>query len=318
MEAVDFAAFQERADEFENAVCRETEIATFCSGPVWQIAALRSLHGCGEESNFVILNETDTWLVFVEREEGIYFPLESAWMFGCPLIGDPDRAIEILWSVARNTLERPSGFMVSGVLKDGLMHRKLKDLEKTALRFEEFPATDCMTIDLSEGFDAWLVRRSRKFRKSIRQLKPPEGLEVVDARADDPDSLMDRILAVQQKTYKWREGMDIFQGENYVRFYRDILEQLHARGEARILFGQLDGQDMSYIFGGVSGTVYRGFQMSYVEELKEFGIGNYLQINNMKASAAEGITHYDLGMHAAYKERWADHRERYVGVWVVL
>ncbi len=318
MNRIDFAAFLERSGEFDQVVQRQSEISTFCSGTVWQAAAFRSLHGGGDNSNFLIVEENGNWLVFVERNAGVYFPLESAWMFGCPLIGDPDQTVEMLISVSARFLKRPVGFVIPGVLKDGALHQKLRDRQRYAFRYEEFPATDCMVIDLSGGIDPWLARRSRKFRKSIRQLRVPDGFEIVDAGTDERDSLMERILSVQQQTYKWREGNDIFKGNEYRSFYRDILKQLHSRGELRLLFGQVESCDAGYIFGGVSGTVYRGFQMSYAEEWKSFGIGNRLQIENMNRVIGEGIMKYDLGMHAPYKERWTDHMEQYVGVYVVL
>lgn len=318
MDQLDFSAFIERADEFEKAVRRESEVTTFCSGSIWQAAAFRSLHGGGDDSNFLIFEEQGTWLVFVEKNEGIYFSLESAWMFACPLIGDQDRAIAMLQTVSREILKRPTGFVISGVLKNGSLHQKLRELQDRAIRFDEFPATDCMSIDLSKGFEAWLHRRSKKFQKMIRQIRLPDEFKVIDARDENPDSLMSRILAVQRQTYKWREGADIFQSEEYIRFYRDILGQLHSRGDVRILFGQTNGKDIGYIFGGVSGTAYRGFQMSYAEDFREFGIGNHLQIANMKCLIEEGTVHYDLGMHAAYKERWADQMEKYVGIFLML
>lgn len=318
MERLDFAAFLEREKDFNEAVRKEGEIATFCSGSIWQTAAFRSLHGGSNDSNFMILEEEGTWLVFVEKNEGVYFPLESAWMFGCPLIGEKDRAIEMLRRISRDILRRTVGFVIPGVLEDGSLHGKLSAMGKSALRYEEFPSTDCMAIDLDRGVDEWLSRRSKKFRKSIRQIKLPEGIEIKEAHSDSPEQLLDRILAIQRKTYKWREGTDIFQGEGYEAFYREIIARLHSQNDLRILFSQVEGEDAAYIFGGISGSVYRGFQMSYSDEFRNFGIGNYLQIENMKLVAADGITHYDLGMHSPYKERWADRQESYLGVFVVI
>ena len=63
MDQLDFSAFIERADEFEKVVRREKEVTTFCSGTVWQTAAFRSLHGGGDDSNFLIFEEQGTWLI---------------------------------------------------------------------------------------------------------------------------------------------------------------------------------------------------------------------------------------------------------------
>ena len=70
--------------------------------------------------------------------------------------------------------------------------------------------------------------------------------------------------------------------------------------------------------GGVFEKIYRGFQMSYDEEYRSFALGNRLQLENISRMIAEGVVHYDLGMHSDYKERWADHREKYRGIFVVF
>ena len=58
--------------------------------------------------------------------------------------------------------------------------------------------------------------------------------------------------------------------------------------------------------------------MGFIESERKAGLGVFLQHENLKARAAEGITTYDLGMYAEYKERWAERQEEFVGVFVVL
>ena len=86
----------------------------------------------------------------------------------------------------------------------------------------------------------------------------------------------------------------------------------------RLLFAQRDGEDLAYIFGGVTGNTYRGLQMSYVEEARTLGLGNRLQLENLLRCSAEGITRYDLGMPSPYKERWADRQEVNTGIFVIM
>ena len=127
-----------------------------------------------------------------------------------------------------------------------------------------------------------------------------------------------RILAIQQRTYKWQEGSDIFQGEDYVLFYRYLMETLSEVGRLRVMFAQQDGEDVAYILGGEFANQYRGLQMSYAESVRSSGIGNRLQLENIRRCAEAGMEAYDLGMHSEYKERWADRRDAYITVFLVL
>lgn len=58
--------------------------------------------------------------------------------------------------------------------------------------------------------------------------------------------------------------------------------------------------------------------MSYREDLRPLGLGNRLQLENLRRCEAEGIARYDLGMHSPYKERWADRREENTGIFLVF
>lgn len=309
----------ERA-RFDEAVARSPGLAHFCSSSLWQLAAHdRLLLPPLPTDEHLIVEDEGNWLLFAERAGNrVFYPFEAAWMFGCPLVGDPLRGIDLLRAAADQFLAGRVGFCFGGVPKDGTLHRAFRERRNEFLRYEEFPATDCMMIDLSEGYEAWLSRRSQKFRKSIRQLRPGGEAVMVEAGEEDPDRLFERILLIQEQTYKRREGSDIFLGEEYAPFYRRLLHELQAAGNLRLLFAQRGGVDLAYIFGGVIGRTYRGFQMSYIEAERKSGLGNALQIANLKARANEGITTYDLGMHAEYKERWADRREDFTGIFLVL
>ena len=139
-----------------------------------------------------------------------------------------------------------------------------------------------MLIDLSEGFDAWLQRRSKRFRKTIRQLRIPEGVEMVDASTEAIPDLLQRILGVQQQTYKWQEGADIFQAEEYRLFYAQLMLDLQDQDRLRVIFATEKGRDVAYQMGGLFENGYRGLQMSYIEEARSWGLGNWLQLENLK------------------------------------
>ncbi|MEC5129128.1 GNAT family N-acetyltransferase [Verrucomicrobiales bacterium BCK34] len=319
MRLLTYNEFCRERKSFQASVAQTPGIAEFCSGPVWQQAAHDFLHSISNEANHLIVEEDGQWLTFVERDQPrVFFPLESAWMFGCPLIGDPARAVALLREVPGKITAGPIGFCIGGVRKEGQLHRELEAIRDETIQFEIFPTTDCMILDLSDGFESWLQRRSKKFRKGLRQSRGLTGLEIDDASQLEPDTIIERIIRLQRQTYKWAEGTDIFQMKEYAAFYDSIIRQLHSAGELSVLFATEHGEDLAYIFGGISGQIYRGFQMSYIDSAKDRGIGNALQMENIKRAAASGVTRYDLGMHSPYKERWADLREEYIAIFAVF
>lgn len=315
MNRLSLAELRERHDAFAAAAERTSGVSPFCSGPHWQLAAFDRLSPEAPARNSCVVERDGTWLVFAERErEGYVLPFEASWLFGSGLLGEAKGCVDLLLETVSEA-QSPSAFCLGGLMVGGPLHAAVRRLQYRSRLYREFPATDNMVIDLDADFEAWLTRRSKKFRRSLRAAEVAgDGIEIVDASSDDPDAVFARILAVQQGSYKWREESDIFQMPAFADFYKTLLFSLAASGGLRVLFARRDGIDLAHIFGGVSGKGYRGLQMSYLEEARPLGLGNRLQLENLRRCAAEGVSRYDLGMPSDYKERWADRREEMVGV----
>jgi len=315
MEILSLSEFRERCGDHARAVERTEGISPFCSAPIWQIAAYDTLGGRPSGREPLIAERDGAWLLVAERDQpGVYFPFESAWLFGSALVGEAGSCVDLLRDVAAWT-RGPAAFCLGGLAKEGALHREVRRLRSRPGSYHEFPATDCMILDLDDGLEAWLARRSRKFRRTLREAEASAGdLGLVDVSRENPGLLFNRILSLQERTYKWREGTDIFQLPEYAGFYRVLLEKLHGAGTLRLLFATSGGRDVAYIFGGLFARGYRGLQMSFDEDFRKQGVGNWLQMENLRLRAGEGVIRYDLGMPAPYKDRWADRREEMVGV----
>ncbi len=322
MRRLSYLEFQQELASYDKAVYASQHLAKFCSTAPWQCSAYEHLHGfefgIDAPRDTLIVEHEKNWLLFAERRERIFYPFESAWMFGCPLIGEPEIAIELLEKAALIYQGSGCGFVISGFLNDSEMHKSLIRLGKRARRFEEFATTDCLSLDLSSGADKYLANRSRSFRKGIRQMKKIDDVEFLDASAELPEKVFPRIFDIQARSYKSSDDNNIFSNHHYESFYRTLYERLFQLQMIRTTFLQIAGRDVAYIMGGVCGAIYRGFQMSYDDEFRPYAPGNRLQLENIRRMAAEGITHYDLGMHSPYKERWMDKWENFKGAFIVL
>lgn len=312
MNWLDLAQYKARMDEHAAAVAATPGICPFCSDPQWQLAALEHLNNF-TPSRFLIAERDGAWLVLTELSQGKLQSFESTWYFASPIAGPPDSAVALSFDAMlswRREKGEPIAICISGLVAGGEIDTALRNLIPDDIAAYEVDTTGVMIIDLTDGAEAWLSRRSKKFRRTMHSAREEIlGLEIVDASHEDPDQLWQRILEIQQASYKWREGMDIFQFSEYAEFYRDLLYRLHSRGALRLLFAQRYGVDLAHIFGGVLGVTYRGLQMSYREEARDLALGNRLQWENILARANEGVTRYDLGMPAPYKYRWADREE---------
>lgn len=338
---------------FDRAVESTPEILPFCSSATWSFAAREHLIGLGEaeegsegdeeekslrlpasaiRADTAIWRSEDRgqWLIFGRSPFGYWEPFEAAWMFGCPLVGsDPIDCLGLLREVVRSDLDLTPGFAIGGIPLGGRLHRALQETDVRGgwRRFQEFPGTSCLLIDLEDGVSGWETRRSKRFVRTLaRATRDCEqaGLEIEEftggadgetgERATD---VFHRVMAIPPKTSKWASGTDIFQIERYRCFYEAIFHDLWKEGRLRLLLARRDGEDVAYSLGGVFGNQYRGLQMSYADSVKSLGVGNWLQVQNLHRREAEGISNYDLGMDAEYKRRWADRTQAQVVAFLV-
>lgn len=315
MQFLDLELFLERKGEFDQAVRMTPGIPDFCSGSRWALAAHETLR----DENFrkippLIVEENGHWLLFAQRpvNQGTYYfePFEGHWLFTCPLIGpDPEYSLDLLSRcVQKLQSEKSVCFLVGGVPVgedlDGLLEKPTPEFH-VIQKVEGIPS---MWIDLSQGLEGFLKNRSASFRKKIKMAQRKLSSTPVDfiEYQHYSEELFTRLLKIEEQCWKHKQGESIFQEYTFVQFYLHMMQSASDSSDLRFMIAQFEGRDIGYIMGSRFFDTYRGWQMSYDDEFRHLSIGNLLQIENIYRRAQEGVTLYDLGMHAEYKERWTD------------
>ena len=312
MESLSLAELDRRAHEFDQAVASTPAIDHFCSSTAWVLPAATALMPArrswilrGDAGWFAgMLGRHPSGMVYVE-------PLELAWGLASPLAGAdaPALAAELAAHVAR---EREwDVLLVPGLPHDGPLLPAL--LEALPPRWERRwgQSTVRHLASLDGGVDGFLARRSRNFRKALRASlrdAADAGVSFVDVRAGtaaEADALYQRILAVEERSWKARDGVGITSGPMRT-FYGHMLPRLCAHGQQRTWFARANDRDVGYILGAVFEAEYRGLQFSYDEEHAGLGIGGLLQYRQVAALCDERVARYDLGTEMDYKRRWAE------------
>ena len=238
-------------------------------------------------------------------------PVESMWLFGCPLLGtDPLPALRALLDEEPYRRNRPD-LLIGGLVMDTpLPGRLLSALEPWYEGYHEGSVT-YRTASLAGGLDGYLSRRSPRLRHNLRR-----GMKkVIDAgisferhapaTAAEADAVYDRMLAVEEKSWKGIGacGMTV---EPCATFYRLLLRRLSASAAGRVMFTVRDGTDIGFIFGGCQLGRYRGQQFSYAEEVAALGLGNLLQLEQIRWLCEEDVSCYDMGPLMDYKVHWTE------------
>lgn len=271
------------------------EAEAFSARSVWDVRA--------GENGFL------AFLVHETPSGPVLTSFDSVWGFATPLIG-PDPAL-IVGELAE--MLRPMDFhlvSVSGLDPNAALFDEIQRLGPAGYT----DTADRCVADLSAGFDAWLGRRSSRFRRSLRAAVSrgeSAGVTIEEARprtAADAEAAFERILAVEAHSWKSDAHSGLVDTQ-LGQFTRAMSERFAAASRLRVQFARLDGADIGYVIGARVGTRYRGFQHSFDQRHAALSIGKLLQFHTIAAAAAEGIDTYDMGMHMAYKASYADRIE---------
>ncbi len=343
MEQLTIEDLDRRWAEVEAAVDATPGIDPWCSGPDWQLpvslgfapAAPRLLLTTDDGRGFALL-------AGYRDADGseVLSGLEPLWGFGSPILGpDPgsvgaELAAHLAAHPGGDPTTDPVGGRATGrpwrtlllpglppiprstatvATADGPGHQTSLPLAMALSSLGRVGFAAGITrqlVDLGDGYEAWLGRRSAKFRRNLRRAErtaAAAGLTIVDG-ADDP-AVFDRLLAIERRSWKGRDGSGITGGA-MTTMYRAMVDRLRARDRLLVKVAVLDGRDVGYILGGVRGRRYRGLQVSYTGEASDLSVGNVLQARQLaELDRCDLADVYDLGMDFGYKRRWADRAE---------
>jgi CelD/BcsL family acetyltransferase involved in cellulose biosynthesis len=238
-------------------------------------------------------------------------PIESHWLFGCPLLGAAP--VALLDAILREELfrgRRPT-VVLSGILAHGALWKSVATTFEKDYEIRLARPTIFRTASLEGGVDGYLSRRSGNHRHKLRHaVKRASEVGITfqrhsPATAEATEFVYDRILAVE--ALSWKGIGQCGMAEPPSRdFYRFLLRRLSASAAGRVIFARQEGRDVGFVFGGVTGTHYRGQQFSYAQECSHWSIGNLLQFEQIQWLCEEGFEWYDMGPLMDYKVHWAE------------
>jgi len=318
VEAISFEQLDAAAGAFDAEVAASGDLDRFCSSTAWVVPAALALPPRGAP---FVRRGAHGWLALARREEPtvtVLSPLEAMWGLACPLVGGGDdpvaiaraaaEAAEVLDAEAPSALIALSG-LYAGTARFSAIGRALG--RDRGLRLG--PPTGRRIASLAGGVDGFLARRSSGFRTALRRSDRrarDEGVTFIAPPLDDVRALYERILAIEDRSWKGQDGVGFAHSEMR-EFYAEMLPRLAARGALRVLLAlDRDRRDLGFIFGGLFGppgaVTYRGLQFSFARGLEALALGNLLQLRMIERLCDEGVAEYDLGTDVEYKLRWGE------------
>lgn len=291
-----------------------------CSAPVWNLA----YHEVFNPERRIFYLSSDTSLLLLSEmppsEDGVILtPLEDSWMFGRPLLGfyAAELLEEALDIFAAEYKRKLRGLVLSGIVRRTPEATKLLVLHGRNYNFFKYQTTTQCYASLHGGMDGWLSRRSANHRAKLKKAaRKARDAGIIFERhkprtAKEAANIYARMLAVELQSWKGIEKCGM--AESPSREFYDCLIRRHAlKNSCYVIFARHGDRDIGFIYGGASGTFYRGQQFSYTREYAPYSIGNLMQLEKVGWLCEECFTRYDMGPitgpRMEYKQHWTEGR----------
>lgn len=156
--------------------------------------------------------------------------------------------------------------------QQGVHYRRTEPVERALLRVEG-------------GLEAFLERTPAKKRKEYRRLRERlEALgelrvEMLEA-ADDPKEWLDAFVALELKGWKGREGTALGSRPACRRFFDEVAQGAHARGQLMMVRMSLDGRPLAMLCDLLAPPGRYAFKTAYDEDYARYAPGVLLELEN--------------------------------------
>jgi CelD/BcsL family acetyltransferase involved in cellulose biosynthesis len=243
-------------------------------------------------------------------------PVESSWLFGCPLLG-PD-AVPMLAQLLES--HPKASVLLSGMDIEGPLLPVLAAAFGERYDLLHVATENTCRASLDRGLDGYLSRRSAKTRRGVRNAARRLHDRGVTFERHQPttqaeaDAVYARIIAVEDRSWKGLGECGMSEPQS-LQFYSMMLRRMAVSGCGRVMLARHEGTDIGFIFGGLcgpapEGNIYRGQQFSFADDWRAASLGNVLQLEQVRWLCDDGVARYDMGPVMEYKHHWTETQAR--------
>lgn len=299
-----------------------------CCAPLWNMAFHDVFH---PGRRIFYLASGDALILFSEFRTPageIYLtPIEDSWMFCQPLLGHyaPELLEEAIEIFTREYAPIFPVIVLSGIREKSVEAIRLYMLHSRRFNFFRYRRSTQCGASLEGGFDGWMGRRSANHRAKLRKASRRAASIGVTFERHQPVNPVEsanvyaRMLDVERQSWKGIGHCGMAESPSR-EFYAALLARQALDRSAYVIFARFEDRDIGFIYGGTNGSVYRGQQFSYTNEVAVLSIGNLLQMEKVRWLCELGYQRYDMGPitgpRMGYKEHWTE-ETRDIQSWVM-
>lgn len=171
--------------------------------------------------------------------------------------------------------------------KDSVFVEKLKSqFTGRYFWFSCLPGPECARVDLEQSWEDYLEKKSRNFRKSVRQkegaIKKAGNVTFEYGLSDHRTDGIEKYCSVENQSWKASAGLGLGKSASHRSFYQDLMRNYMAKDSANFAFLYLDDLPISASFGVSRNNTFYSLHICHDERFSSFSPGFVLTALELK------------------------------------
>lgn len=287
----------------------------------WFWSALTTLHR--SDAPHILTVRRDGQLVGVApltgQKSGLGLRLE---IIGTQVLGEPSGILyqdaSALDALCQALVHLAHPLSLFRVQNSDLLHAPLRKAARGRCLLAWRQSTGAPWADLSQGFDAYLATRSARRRSDLRRAERrlreigTYAVKVRSPSVDDLQSQLDRLLAVECRSWKGRNGSAILKKPGLEQFVRAYCERATELGILRLCSLEVAGEIAAMQIAVEQNNRFWVLKIGYDEKFARASPGLLLTLKTMQKCALRGLETYEfLGFDEPWLAPWSDGLHEY-------
>lgn len=160
------------------------------------------------------------------------------------------------------------------------------------------------------------IKRARQKMQGIGSV----NFERRRPHSSEVPALLQTIAAIEDRSWKGKEGVGIFSKAKYRAFFHDVAIAFAERGCLEVLLLTLDGKPISYRFGFLDGSTFLDYNFAYPDEFASFSVGRVLLADAINTAHEAGLTLFDASRGSLSKpnilQDWTSNAVEHDELWL--
>lgn len=139
------------------------------------------------------------------------------------------------------------------------------------------PGPECAIVNLEQSWEEYLQKKSRNFRKSVRQkegaIKKTGEVRFQYGLSDPLADGIDDYCRVENQSWKVNAGLGVGKSASHISFYRELMRNYMAKDKAKFSFLHLGNLPISASFGVSRNNTFYSLHICHDERFSSFSPG---------------------------------------------